>query len=382
VLPIFKLPVPTGPYAIGTRTLYFHDAARSNTLLQTGPPTGRDLAVQIWYPAEPSKNPFAPYRLRTETELRTSYMNVVPTHSRQDAPVLQDGAPWHVLLFNPAWDSRRGQSTALVEELASHGYVVAAIDHPGRTGPISLPDGRLIPVVPDPDLDDEAHSSVAGIEASLQHEVDKEAADDSFVLDQLALQNDNPSSPLHGKLDTQHAAALGHSLGAAVAADACALDPRLLSAFSMSAPFYGKVRTTGLRKPYFNISEGSTLASPGQLAHMDYANRIDSEADILDEADYNRLIRAYGGYAVKMRGINHSSFSDKAFYSPLRSLSGVGETPRDRVQFILRQYALQFFGKTLRGEPAPLFDDPTTTPTHPFPEVTQQYFPGSRSLSP
>src|SRR5215469_15269988 len=41
VLPRFRLPTPTGPYAVGTMTRYWVDTARKN----------RELMVQFWYPA-------------------------------------------------------------------------------------------------------------------------------------------------------------------------------------------------------------------------------------------------------------------------------------------------------------------------------------------
>jgi pimeloyl-ACP methyl ester carboxylesterase len=353
--------------------MYLVDPSRTNAPAPGN--KGRDIAVQLWYPAAPSKNRFAPYRLLKESTLRASYMSVVPTHSRQDAPVLDGRTPWHVLLFNPAWDNRRGQSTALVEELASQGYVVAAIEHPGRTGPIALPDGRVLPVLGDPDVDDLGKSTVARVEAAIGREVDKEAVDDLFVLDQLAQLNGNSMSPLYQRLDTNRAGVLGHSLGGAVAASACALDPRLVSAFSMSGAFFGKVRSTGLAKPYLNISEEVTLASPDSLARMNRAQRVDAESDLLDAKDFDRLVAQNGGYVVVIRGINHSSFTDLAFYSPLRQLSGQGPTPRARVQAILRQYVVQFFGKTLEGKPSPLLDHAPAI-SAPFPEVTQRYFAG------
>jgi dienelactone hydrolase len=376
ITPIFKLPAPTGLYPVGTRTLYLVDSSRGNSLDADHEAAGRDIVVQLWYPAVASNNKRAPYRMAAESTLRTRYMSLVPTYSRQDAPLAADASPWHVLLFNPAWGSRRGQSTGLMEDLASHGYVVAAIEHPGRTGPISLPDGRLLPVVPDPDVDDEAHSTVERIEAALAREVDKEAADDSFVLDKLALLDQERGSPYYQRLDTQHAGVLGHSLGGSVAADACALDPRLLSAFSMSGPFFGKVLTVGLHKPYLNMTEEVNLRTPEQLAQLDYADRIDGETDLIDAANFDRLLREDGGYRVTVLGINHSSFTDKAFYSPLRRLSGEGHTPRKRVLLIVRAYAEQFFGSTLRGEPAPLLHPSVTAP---FPEVVQEYFPGTES---
>src|SRR5579862_9360829 len=54
LLPMFRLPAPTGPYPVGTRTME----------VQAG---GRDVVVQVWYPAGASQRPFGAYRRREET---------------------------------------------------------------------------------------------------------------------------------------------------------------------------------------------------------------------------------------------------------------------------------------------------------------------------
>src|ERR1700755_2279507 len=53
LLPMFRLPTPTGKYAVGTRLLYLVDPSRDAMGLNT--PNGkRELMVQVWYPAQPN----------------------------------------------------------------------------------------------------------------------------------------------------------------------------------------------------------------------------------------------------------------------------------------------------------------------------------------
>jgi predicted dienelactone hydrolase len=60
VLPVFRLPPPTGPYAIGTLTYHWVDAHRGE-VFSADPNDQRELMVQIWYPAK--KDPSAPRAL-------------------------------------------------------------------------------------------------------------------------------------------------------------------------------------------------------------------------------------------------------------------------------------------------------------------------------
>ena len=68
VLPMFALPKPTGPYAIGTRIESLVDPVRMETHV-AGPAKPREIMVQIWYPATPHHEHLAIYRRRRETTL-------------------------------------------------------------------------------------------------------------------------------------------------------------------------------------------------------------------------------------------------------------------------------------------------------------------------
>ena len=69
VLPMFRLPPPTGTFAVGTRTLYLKDASR-----------GRELVTQVWYPAEPV-GPLARYVRPREIRPIGRYQAQIRTNS-------------------------------------------------------------------------------------------------------------------------------------------------------------------------------------------------------------------------------------------------------------------------------------------------------------
>src|ERR1700758_3975692 len=139
-LPMFHLPPPTGPYPVATTIFSLTDANRLEDAVQDG--SKREIVVQAWYPAKEARGRIAPYRRWAETTLASSYQRFVPTHSYQNGEAATAGAPYPVLICEPAMYNRRTAYGFLVEEFASLGYVVFAIDHPYNSGPVELSSGK------------------------------------------------------------------------------------------------------------------------------------------------------------------------------------------------------------------------------------------------
>ena len=105
----------------------------------------------------------------------------------------------------------RQHNTLQVEELVSHGYIVAAIDHPYAAIGVVFPDGRL--AIFDVRMADRAF---------LKSIIPYLAQDAVFTLDELAVLNHaDPNGILTGRLDLRRAGIFGVSLGGAVSADRC-----------------------------------------------------------------------------------------------------------------------------------------------------------------
>jgi pimeloyl-ACP methyl ester carboxylesterase len=358
-LPIFQLPTPTGPYAIGTQVIPLVNPHPSDPSFAQHDGS-RPLMIQIWYPAAPSKAPRASYRTLAETTLLSSYQTVVPTHTRWSAPLPARTEPFPVLLLNPAYQGRRTYYMYLVEDLVSYGYIVVGVDHPGITGPIAFPDGHVSNPEPDPRFNFDILSlpQLRTRGAELQAiQVD----DDRFVLDQIDRWNQDPSNFFFHHLDTDRVAALGHSIGGSVAAEDCLDDPRFKAAFDMDGSFWGPVLHAGIATPLMMIEEDYAPHTSEELkndraAIFDYT--FDSEDDV--------MMSKSNGYQIFLHGSSHVSFTDRGLFSPFRRYSGQGTVPVLRQDAIVRSYALAFFNKTLKG-----IDSPLLSPdAHTYPEAT------------
>src|ERR1700761_7545610 len=337
-LPIFQLPAPTGPYAIGTQVMQLVNPHPSDPSFAQ-PDGSRPLMIQIWYPAAPSKAPRAPYRTLAETTLLSSYQTAVPTHTRWSAPFPAQAGAFPVLLLNPAYQGRRTYYMYLVEDLVSHGYIVAGVDHPGIDGPIAFPDGHVSNPPPDPkfNFDILSFAQLRTRGAELQA---IQVNDDRFVLDQMERWNQDPSNFFFHHLDTDRVGALGHSIGGSVAAEDCLDDPRFKAAFDMDGSFWGPVLQAGTATPLMMIEEDYAPHTAEELkndraAIFDYT--FDSEDDV--------MMSRSNGYQIFLHGSSHVSFTDRGLFSPFRRYSGQGTVPVLRQDTIVRSYALAFFNK-------------------------------------
>lgn len=117
---MFYDPFQRGTYSVGVRTIALVDAARN-----------RRLAIEIWYPAVDA---CAGLDMAKQTCDRYQLMPCVPSTRQlalRDAPLRPGTFP--LVVFSHGFGGHRRQSTFFCTHVASHGYVVAAMDHTGNT---------------------------------------------------------------------------------------------------------------------------------------------------------------------------------------------------------------------------------------------------------
>jgi dienelactone hydrolase len=378
IVPMFSLPKPTGTYPVGTRIFYLKDSNRTEDKAEK-PGTPRELMVQIWYPADPSNNHLAAYERLSETIPATSYRSVLWTNSREDAPVATQGGPFPVLLFNHAWAGRRTQDTFLTEDLASHGYVVASIDHTYNASRVVLPGDRVIDDINGGDAVDPTQHSASEITATWNKELNKWVSDEIFVLNTLQSDNLDQKSPWYGRLDTQRAGALGHSFGGAAAVQMCSVDARIQSALNMDGWTFGDIRQRAANQPamfLYGITNSAETQDPNTTGP---AARAEAELDATDRNEVNASLRQFGGYKVSISNTSHMDFTDHPLVSPWRSWTHPGHISPARIETIVRAYVLAFFDQTIRGANPSLLQSGTTNP---FQEVqTEHWSPESKPAS-
>jgi len=366
-VPMFHLPKTTGPYPIATRTLHLVDPNRQETHPHARPGQ-REIVVQIFYPSATTAGPHAVYRQLRETDLRSTYQAVLKTQALQDAPVATGRFP--VILFNHAWRGFRNRSSYILQELASQGFIVVGISHPYNAAVTALKDEYLADGRKQIDLGDFYSKPPMTLEQRLtlaHNEMRIQTDDDRFLLDQLAILDKTPGDPLAGHFDLGHVGAFGHSFGGSVSAELANEDSRVNAVIILDGVLHGPVAETGLPKPLFRIQAETPEMAPGSEYSPIQSTRVHAQMSKLGETALASSFQRFGGYQVVLRGIDHENFSDKGFFSPFHSLSGIGYLPQSRAAMIINTYIVAFFLQTLKNEPqAVLSNEP-----QPFPEVVR-----------
>jgi len=316
---VLTLPTPTGPFSVGKVTVHWVDESRVEPLSPNHEP--REVMVDIWYPAEPSDAVPAEYldaagyekaigadgfqnffREASET-LRSG----VKTHAFAAAPYARSVKQSPVLIFSPGGGMVREVYAAQFEDLASHGYVVAAISHSYDAIVTLFPDGRQIAYSEQrwpkpPSLEGEANLN----------QLEWHANDIRFVLDELTRANLAGASPLPfvGHLDLTHVGAFGHSFGGIAAAHACQLDRRFNACLNEDGvvakrPLFLGVRGWAMDQAFMLILHDAPTRplTDEQVAKMKMPRqRIEAIIKRLD-ADQEAALRNTGGgsYRVRLR---------------------------------------------------------------------------------
>jgi dienelactone hydrolase len=372
------LPAPSGPYPPGTTIVDWIDPSRGEPFAKDAR-AHRELLVQIWYPARldrqaelapyiPEFDKIFPYRKTLHDRglallgRGIDRLKSLRTHSRVGV-ALSDAQPrYPVLIFSPGNGVPRSLYTIQMEELASHGYVVAAIDHPYSVAIVAFPDGR---VAIQPDTREN--------QPSFEERVATRAADARFVLNQMErLAANDPAQLLTGRLDLERVGIFGHSLGGVAAVLACTVDRRFKAALNLDGGT-GEMSDNlerGIEQPFMLMVKAQTPASAAtdkqlaawELSREQYEALMKKDAGE-KEANYKKLKAA--AYRVSIRGAQHMSFSDV----PLLERDNHGLDAR-RGLGIISTYTLAFFNKYLNDEDSALLDGPSAA----YPEVISERF--------
>jgi hypothetical protein len=369
VLPMFRLPLPTGKYPVGTRTLYLTDPNRRE--IHKGARSGnREVVAQLWYPAATTKWKKAMYRRRKETSRVSSYQAVLKTHSLQDAPMAAERFP--VIVYNSAWWGFRNRSTFITQDLASHGFVVVALSHPYNSSMVELADGGIAT----PDYSFDLGFSLARYIpiqerfAMADWELGIQTADCRFLLDELERLDRTPGHPLESRMRTDCVGAFGYSFGGAVSVELASEDSRVRAALELDGVLHGATFSDPrLDKPVLLI-DSPWMISPEE--HPDNPRLAETSRmwNIIAESKM-RLLERCGGIRVTISGLVHADFTDQIFMSPLRRFSCSGSVAPKRVAHILNTYVLAFFQQTLLDKPSSLLSQDAKD----FPETAVQEWP-------
>ncbi len=391
LFPVNRMPKPSGPHVVGVRAFELADTSRPGVFLAK-PDEPRRLLVRVWYPAQSAVGKPAPYFTEAETKSTAralggffgfpkllTYARHVKTNSYPDAPLLAGAADLPVVFYSHGYTSFLHQNTALMETLASHGYVVFSVQHTYDSSATAFLDGTVAPM--DPALaamakgSEEARSSLADalagttpdtrLEGALAYQehamrtgdriVTKSAS--IWVADRLFLHDTLMDAPPASVADIAAAGNLrrvgqmGMSFGGAVSGELCMIDPRSAAGVNLDggdfpfSAFHCDVPT-----PFLMF-----LADPVYLHRALGLDPPEGEPRGFNEFSYERIGEAGRRediYRVRLKGAAHLGLSDfSLFIHPLVRGRMLGDAPSDIIIGAQNEFVLGFFDQHLRGAP-------------------------------
>jgi len=351
------LPEPTGPCPVGTTSLWLTDTSRPDPW--AAGVSARELMVSLWYPAAPTDGRPAQYMTPAESELQLTSRGIagVPSDalSTVRANAVSGATPsgrarsLPLIVLSPGFTSPRSTLTALAEDLASHGYVAAGIDHTYESHATAFPDGRVTTCL--------ARQARQRGGEFWEKMATGRAADVSFVLSELT--GAHPAWPGAGLIDSSRMAMAGHSAGGAAAIAALLADSRILAGIDMDGATHAWIPDDGLARPFLFLGKQSnyTPGSGGAVTPGTREWKLRRGAVITWERDWE-LLTGWKRWLV-VAGAVHASFTDLGLLADQFGIDIGAGIPGARSLDITRAYVLAFFDQHLRGRPQALLDQPS-----------------------
>lgn len=354
------LPEPTGEYHVGVTYLGFTDDARTE-LFSTDGESKREITVKVWYPSDDKSVP-EPYLLSGELAIATEYFQFpemyksLMTNSSRDVPISTKRERYPILIFSHGLGEHYSQNSILMEELASHGYIVLSVSHHYECKFSSFPDGRLTHI----DLSNPRFQKIMqeqmnpGAMELLQRthnaKNDEErmkvlietgnalptiltesprywAEDLAFLIDRLE-DISGGNGIFERRLDLDSIGVFGMSLGGLATSVICTTDKRVKAGVSLDGGMYGTLLDEELEIPFMYMNSKRFLGY-GRI----FTDR--SKADC---------------FSLGIRGADHYNFSDYSIY-PVPAVGFLlGTIEGKRTIEIMNVMVLAFFDRYLNGE--------------------------------
>ncbi len=331
------LPRPTGSQAVGTRSLHLTDDSRPDPWASGA--SARELMVSLWYPTASTSGRRAQYMTPTESELLLKDggitgvpLDVLSTTRTNAFANARPAGPVHglpLVVLSPGFSKPRTTLATLAEDLASHGYMVAAIDHTYESVATTFPDGRV--------------ATCAACEVP-HDEVFWQRLVKGQVLDEL--------TGAHAKwdgarlIDPSRIAMAGHSVGGASTVTSMPADPRIRAGIDIDGTTEVPIPDSGLSRPFLFLGRQAQY-SPGS----------GGGAVATWERDWQRLT-GWKRWLV-VAGAEHASFTDVGLLAEQVGIDIGAELPAASGSEITRRYTRAFLELHLRHRPQPLLDKPS-----------------------
>jgi hypothetical protein len=351
------LPKPSGQYLVGVTYLSFTDEKRVE-LFDNDQKSKREITVKAWYPADEKSKP-EPYLRNIDFAIKycmfpETYRNLT-TNSTLNIPVSIKSEKYPIVVFSHGWGEHPAQNTVLMEELASHGYIIFSIAHHYECGYSEYPDGKishiefsslrfqkimaemqnpkgmeLIKKMSGATNNDERMQLFREFNdvmpTGLRESPKYWAEDLSFFLDQIKGINES-NGILKGKLDKDRIGVFGMSLGGIASSELCMHDQRVKAGINMDGGLHGSVLEGKMNVPFMFLNAKK---------FMGYGDLFKGKSD-------------KDCYAFAIENADHYNFSDYSLYPKPQASFLLGTIDGKRALDITNVLVLSFFDKYLKN---------------------------------
>jgi hypothetical protein len=347
------------------------------------------MMVYVWYPTVQNASngkqtaPYLPGLDEAKSKISPGDISDMFRPATYDGPqslpatVVVDHAPMEhgrqrfpLLLFGHGWGNPTFLYTAELEDIVSHGYIVAAIDHPYDTNYTRFPDGEVTGFAQA--SFDKAAQQTHGLRAYTKERVEVMAQDNQYALTQLLhyAHTRNLHAPFYERIDADKIGAFGHSIGGLTAARTCQIDARVKACMDQDSTDYrgsafvvSDLQQTE-RQPFFLYvvssadvwSSKALNPSDAELAQQKLT-RPEFNA-IMKEQQQNQTAQlagiAGGSYRLMLfdlPGYIHRSFTDQTLLA-----SSLDHEQSLHNFHVAETYTLAFFNKYLKGDTETILD--------------------------
>lgn len=304
----------TGEFQVATFTYTYTDPNRVETYTNTG--EQRRLSVELWYPQD--------------------------VHGT-----------YPLIVFSHGTTGTRSSNTSLYNELASHGYVVAAVDHTYEALYTTFEDGQTAWIdsgyVKQFSMED-AHADRQQSYTFYQEWMKIRMGDLNFVIDTvLARAKDKDADPVYRLVDPREIGVVGHSLGGSAALGIGRLRADVGAVISLEAPFMYDIQGTKDGEFVWNPAPYPTPVLNVYTESWSHLGEWKQYAENFALLSDTRTV----AFSVYISSANHLSLTDLALASPFLTtvLSG-SQATKDAVTClrIVNKVSLEFFDSYLKGK--------------------------------
>jgi hypothetical protein len=350
------LPKPSGKYLTGIAYLSFTDESRKELFDNSGQ-SYREITVKVWYPTDKTSSP-EPYLPNADFAIKycmfPEKFRDLKTNSGRDLPVSSGESKYPVLVFSHGWGEHYSQNSILMEELASHGYIVFSMAHHYESRYSVYPDGRIVHI----DFNSKRFQMIWGEQQNpkameLHKKMSAAATDDermeisremsrilptglnespkywaediSFFLDQLMTIN-KENTIFKNKLDLDRVGVFGMSMGGIATCEFCMGDDRVKAGINIDGGLHGSILDGELHIPFLFLT-GKIFSGYGRL----FTGKSTKDC-----------------YSLNVTHADHYSFTDYSVYPTPLVAQLLGTIEGSRAIEITNDMVLAFFDKYVK----------------------------------